>query len=86
MPDLRYYKDYENEVMFSDKQLMWLDQLFESSDDHFYVISLAQILIPTNKFMIDDTFFKPDSRRLIKLIQKHKKSGVVIISGDRHYA
>jgi len=25
VPDLRYYKDYENEVMFSDKQLKWLD-------------------------------------------------------------
>jgi alkaline phosphatase D len=86
MPDLRYYRDSKNNNLLSENQWEWLEQIFKNSDDQIYFLVSGIQLLASNRIFNFEKWPKKELKRLIDLIQKYKKNGVVLISGDVHHA
>lgn len=84
--DLRY--DKTNTYLMNEEQWKWLEEELKSNETFTFIVTGIEFL-PINRFfgfMIQEMWYKADRQRLISLIGKLKKSGVVILSGDVHYA
>lgn len=68
----------------SDTQWSWIDNIFKTSNDSVYLIGSGIQTLLHNRLINAETWPLPELAKLRKLIEKHKKSGVVILSGDVH--
>lgn len=89
--DDRYYRSanrFPNNAqkqMFGEAQLSWLENALASSDAPFKIIAGGnQMMNPLTPFEAFGSF-PAEQKRLIDYIREAKISGVLFISGDRHY-
>lgn len=80
-----YNEDGENDRL-GKQQWEWLDNIFAENrnSDVTMIMSGVQIL-PERPFSYIEELGQPNKDRIISLIQKYKKSGVLLFSGDVHY-
>lgn len=92
MLDNRYYRsanrmpDIAARRMFGDAQMEWLENALSSSTASFKIIAGGNQMM--NPITPVEAFgnFPTEQKRLIDFIKRAKISGVVFISGDRHFA
>ncbi|MCQ2819783.1 MAG: alkaline phosphatase family protein [archaeon] len=85
--DTRYHKnaEYGRKDILGEKQWDWLENVLSSSNEVFtFIVSATQIL-PFNR-MVDDAWDSHSRKRLISVLEGHKKSGVVFLSGGTGFA
>lgn len=85
LPDLRYDKTV-NQMMGED-QWEWLEKELDSKETFVFIGSGIQF-IPVNRcfgYNVQEFWYIKDRDRLVSLIGKMKRSGVIILSGDVHY-
>ena len=85
LPDLRYYKDDEAEELVSERQWQWIEEIFASGDDDLTFIMSGIQLMASNRLKNFEVWPKHEVRRLMGLVQKYRKNGVVLVSGDVHF-
>lgn len=75
-----------DKVMFGDAQMQWLTESLRASEAPFkIVVGGNQMLNPLNPFEGFNQF-PVEQRKLIDFIRNERISGVVFLSGDRHYS
>lgn len=79
LPDLKFEKSAES--VMSEKQWEWLDNEFLSNETFTFIGTDIQFL-PFDRNAFYDAWSSKDRERLVNLIHKHKKSGVIFISSD----
>ena len=85
LPDLRYDKTVNQ--MMGESQWEWLEKELDSKETFVFIGSGIQFL-PVNRgfgWNVQEFWYIKDRDRLMKLIGKMKRSGVIILSGDVHY-
>lgn len=83
LPDLRFYLN--NTEMLGEHQWDWLENELKSNETFTFIISGIQFLPANRPFMLDSWSFE-GRKRFMELLEKTEKSGVVILSGDVHFA
>ena len=84
--DLRYEKTTES--LMYESQWEWLEKELNSEETFLFIGSSIQFL-PINRFFglgLQELWYLNERDRLMKLIGKLKRSGVILLSGDVHYA
>jgi len=87
--DVRYNKDppsiFGGGDMLGENQWKWLEEELENNKAQFTLIaSGSQVL--TNDIVFIETWYAASRERLFELIRKYKLSGVILLSGDVHFA
>jgi alkaline phosphatase D len=82
MPDLRYYLN--GTEMLGESQWQWLENELKSDETFTFIISGVQFLPANRPFMLE-CWSLEGRKRLMDLLGKLKKSGVIILSGDVHF-
>eukprot|EP00347_Sterkiella_histriomuscorum_P002368 403368424 len=81
-----YNQDAHNDRL-SEMQYMWLEQiLLQNRDADLTFIGSGVQVIPERYTSYIEQIGHPTKRRLLNLIRDHRKSGVILLSGDVHYA
>jgi hypothetical protein len=69
--------------MLGEEQWLWLENIFKVSNETFTFISSGTQILPIDRIATECWF--PESReKLFFLINKYKRSGVILLSGDIH--
>jgi alkaline phosphatase D len=98
--DTRYFRDFpkiipstlrdgEDDIadLLGEQQWRWLEQQLTDSDAQLHVITSGIQILPTDKPFEEKWGNFPESRRrLFELIARHHVSGLLLLSGDVHYA
>ena len=72
-------------IMIGEEQWEWLENELTSSNETFtFIVSGTQIL-PYNR-LLTESWYGASRKRLFSLINKTKKSGIILLSGDIHAA
>ena len=83
MLDVRYYKDHKTGKLLGDEQLSWLQKKLKASTANFKFIVLgSQAINPANESFQE---FPKERAQLFDFLQVNRISGVIFLSGDRHY-
>ena len=84
--DVRFDYDEEHHDRFGPQQLAWLDEkLTEHSDSDVTLIGSGVQIIP-DRWFFTEAFHWPSKKVLFEMVRKHRKSGVLLLSGDVHFA
>ena len=88
--DVRYFKDdvspfYVERDMLGDIQWEWLENEFKENTAEYILIGSGTQVLPDDR-ILPEVWFSSSRDRLIKLIQKYKVGGVILLSGDVHFA
>lgn len=81
--DLRW--DLTSEKMMEEDQWRWLEKELNSDETFLFIGSGIQYL-PFDRMLFVEKWKPACRKRLIDLIGKTKRSGVIILSGDVHFA
>ena len=84
--DVRY--DYDSKTMdrFGPRQIKWLEEkLQEHSDSDITLIGSGVQILP-DRWFFPEKFEWPSKKQLIDVIKRNEKSGVILLSGDVHFA
>ena len=82
---MRYHRD-EHDILGA-VQWTWLEQQLRASDAQLHVIVSGIQVLPYDKILIEKWAQYPAARqRLLRLLRDTCASGVVLLSGDVHYA
>lgn len=90
MLDNRYNKDprlsfNSSGEMLGDEQWEWFERQLVDNPAKFTLVTSGIQILPDDR-LYPEVWFTSHKERLISLIRKHKKSGVILLSGDVHYA
>lgn len=83
LPDLRF--ELTADEMMSEETWQWLENELRSNETFIFIGSSVQFL-PANRLNYFETWILKERQRLVELINKTKRSGVIILSGDVHFA
>lgn len=84
--DNRYFSNDSKKEMYGDAQLKWLEiKLKESTATYKFIVSGAQFLT-LDKQGVHLNQYPKEREQIIDIITKNKITGVLFISGDRHFA
>ena len=86
--DVRYNKSLPNEKerdILGEEQWKWLEKELVESDETFTFICSGFTILSFNR-IIPEGWYDESRKRLFNLIGKTKKSGVILLSGDLHFA
>eukprot|EP00347_Sterkiella_histriomuscorum_P018200 403346407 len=84
--DIRYHFDKKTKERLGFEQLKWLEKIFKQhSDANVTLIGMGVQALP-DRFFITEAMNWKSKNDIFKLIRKHQKSGVVLLSGDVHFA
>ncbi len=92
MLDDRYYRSPNNapndstKTMFGKEQLQWLKDALVSSTATFKIIVNGNQMLNTYSKYETFPLFDFEYKDLIRYIKQQKISGIIFLSGDRHYA
>ena len=83
---MRYNKsrliDKERDIL-GEEQWEWFEDVLSKSNETFILIASGTQILPIDRLFSEGWF--PESRiRLFKLIEKTKKEGVIVLTGDIH--
>lgn len=88
--DVRYNRD-ERMIFNSSKDILgeqqweWLENEFKMDSPVFTIIGSGTQVISDDRIYAE-VWYTASRERLFKLIRKYKRSGVILLSGDVHYA
>ena len=93
LTDGRYFKDdhaplpsgNKGKDILGEKQWLWLENELKENTAEYIVIGAGIQMLPDDRYL-PETWFPKSRDRLIKLIKKYQIGGVLLISGDVHYA
>ncbi len=80
--DTRYYLN--DTEMLGDEQWTWLENELKSDETFTFLVSGVQVLPANRPFMLE-CWSLEGRKKLIDLLGKIKKSGVILLSGDIHF-
>lgn len=83
LPDLRF--ELTASEMMSEETWKWLENELQSNETFLFIGSSVQFL-PINRLNYFESWIVSERQKLIELIHKTKRSGVIILSGDVHFA
>jgi len=85
--DVRYFRDTraEGKDILGDEQWKWLEEELKNSKAEYILIGSGTQIFPDDRFL-PESWFEWSRQKLYELIRKYKRSGVVLLSGDVHYA
>jgi len=86
--DVRYNRDPRLSFgtdMLGEKQWNWLEEEIKENQADFTLIASGSQILPDDR-IFPEHWFDKSRQRLLDLIQKYKVSGVILLSGDVHYA
>ncbi|PRP79516.1 hypothetical protein PROFUN_12707 [Planoprotostelium fungivorum] len=88
--DVRYWRDPLGKIdgdILGPEQWRWLDSELEGSDAQVHLIGSGTQILPYDKPFQEKWVHYPGARdKLFEMINKHKTPGVILLSGDVHYA
>jgi len=86
--DNRYFKGLEKSApMLGETQWKWLEkELTNSNANLHFIVSGLSILSPVLKVSEEWADFPSELQRFLNLLKKTSPSGVVILSGDKHFS
>eukprot|EP00002_Diphylleia_rotans_P014468 TRINITY_DN2821_c0_g2_i1.p1 TRINITY_DN2821_c0_g2~~TRINITY_DN2821_c0_g2_i1.p1 ORF type:complete len:346 (-),score=50.25 TRINITY_DN2821_c0_g2_i1:478-1515(-) len=82
--DVRWFKDLSSGDLLGEQQWSWLEAELVSDPTTFTVIGSGVQVIPDDRPRLEG-FHSSNKERLIHLLNKTKRPGVVFISGDVHF-
>ena len=93
LTDGRYFKDdhaslpsgNKGKDILGEKQWAWLENELKDNKAKYTVIGAGIQVLPDDRYL-PETWFTQSRDRLINLIKKYQVGGVLLISGDVHYA
>ena len=80
-----YFYDYHNSDILGEEQWEWLESVLTQNNETFTFIASGIQILPFNR-LITESWYYNSRKRLLDLISKIKKSGVILLSGDIHTA
>ncbi len=80
--DLRFFLNYTE--MLGEEQWKWLEEELKTDETFTFLVSGVQLLPANRPFMLE-CWSLEGRQRLVELLSKLKKSGVIILSGDIHF-
>jgi len=86
--DVRYNRDPRLSFgtdMLGENQWNWLEEEMKGNKAQFTLIASGSQILPDDR-IFPEHWFDKSRQRLIGLIRKYKVSGVILLSGDVHYA
>jgi len=89
--DVRYFKDepyflsFGAQDLLGEEQWEWLENELKENQAEYVVIGSGTQIIPDDR-VFPEKWFDQSKERLISLIRKYKTSGVILLTGDVHYA
>ena len=86
MLDIRFDFDMAEKDRLGKYQLEWLDELFTKNKDSDITIISSGVQILPDRWFFTECFEWPSKKMIFNLIKKHEKSGVILLSGDVHFA
>ena len=84
--DNRFDFDKTTGDRLGDAQSEWLDKSIEEHKDADVTIIAAGVQILPQRFLFDEKFRWESKYKLLQVLNKHRMSGVVFLSGDVHFA
>ena len=72
--------------MLGENQWKWLEQELEKSDAQAHIIVSSVQILTTNPLVESWCHFNKERQRLLRLISRNNIPGVVLLSGDVHFA
>lgn len=86
--DNRFFKDVDPTAPFLGReQWMWLNDELKNSDAAVnFIVSGLSVLSPPLPWSEEWVDYPPEQEKLLHLIEKYKVSGVVFLTGDKHFA
>ena len=88
--DVRSFKESllwdKDADILGEEQWEWFENIFKNTKDDIYLIGSGVQVLPFDRTLIVEHWFRKPRTRLIQLIKKYQKSGVIILSGDVHFA
>lgn len=87
--DVRFHKTSYvlnfNQDMLGEEQWKWLEKILTESKETFTFIASGTQILPFNRF-VTEAWYQKSRKRLFDLIAKTKRNGVILLSGDVHFA
>jgi len=87
--DVRYNKDapsiFGGGDMLGETQWKWLEEEIKNNKAEFTLIASGSQVLTDDRIFIE-TWYEASRQRLFELIRKYKLSGVILLSGDVHFA
>jgi len=88
--DIRYSRDEESVLghegdELGSEQWKWLEEELKNNEAKFTMIGSGTQILPDDRIVFS-SWYVNSRQRLFDLIKKHKKSGVMLMSGDVHYS
>ena len=87
--DVRFHKTSYvlnfNQDMLGEEQWKWLEKILTESKETFTFIASGTQILPFNRF-VTEAWYQKSRKRLFNLIAKTKRNGVILLSGDVHFA
>jgi alkaline phosphatase D len=71
--------------ILGEEQWAWLEKIWESSTADVHIICSGSQILPIEHRHEKWTDYPGSRERLLKLLGSSRKSGVVLLSGDRHF-
>lgn len=66
--------------------MAWLDKAFAEHKDADVTFIVSGVQVIPERMSNTEVFEWPSKKKLFDLITKHQKSGVILLSGDVHFA
>jgi len=82
---MRWGYEKEGNNRFDKEQLEWLDHALGSNEADITLIGSSIQVIPDIYYASSEAFNYKNKRLLFDLLDKHRKSGVLVLSGDVHF-
>ena len=87
--DVRYNKTTyflnRNTDMLGEEQWQWFENVLRDANESFIFIGSGTQILPFNR-IVSEAWYGNSRRRLFDLIGKYQKNGVILLTGDVHYA
>lgn len=84
--DVRYHRSFDTDPL-GEEQWAWLERALRQSDAQLHLIGSGIQILPHDKVLIEKWAQYPAARaRLLRLLRDTCSSGLVLLSGDVHYA
>lgn len=84
--DTRSFSDMKKGIMLGEKQLNWLKNLLLESKANFKFIAVGAQIISDDNMGVHMGKFAEERQVLLDFIAEHNITGIVFMSGDRHFA
>ncbi len=86
MMDTRWYSDLNANFMLGDAQIAWLEKQLLASNANFKFICLGAQVLTDDKNGVHLGKCTAERAKLIDMLTRNNIKGVILISGDRHFA